>query len=214
MIDRLAAHRAIVILRTKAPPEITLAAARAVARGGIRFIEITLTSPGALEVVKALAAADLAFPGAGTVLHPDQVDAAVEAGARFIVTPVTLPDVVARARQRGIPIISGAATPGEIFSAHQAGADLIKVFPARFLGGPDYLRTVLGPLEGLKLVPTGGLRIEEAADYLRAGAFAVGVGLPTFDATHAVDELEVRARALVGLTAMASSRQPAVGTRP
>jgi 2-dehydro-3-deoxyphosphogluconate aldolase/(4S)-4-hydroxy-2-oxoglutarate aldolase len=205
MIADLAELRAIAILRTRAPAEHLLRAARAIARAGVRFVEITLTSPGAVEVLAALAKDTQAVLGAGTVTSPEKLDTVVDAGARFVVTPVVAFPVIARARARGIPIICGASTPTEAFSAAGAGADLVKIFPARQLGGPDYIRAMLGPLPDLRLVPTGGVQVEDAANYLRAGAFAVGVGGSAFDVTLPDDELARRARALALLATRGSA---------
>jgi len=204
MIHELADVRTIAILRSRSPAEHTLRAARAIARAGVRHVEITLTSPGAVEVIAALARDTQAFIGAGTVTTPEMLDTVVDAGARFIVTPVVTLPVVARARARGVPIICGGSTPTELWTAQQAGADLCKVYPARNLGGPDYIRTILGPLDGMKLVPTGGVQVEDVADYLRAGAFAVGVGDTAFDVTLPDDELARRARAITLLAATAT----------
>jgi 2-dehydro-3-deoxyphosphogluconate aldolase / (4S)-4-hydroxy-2-oxoglutarate aldolase len=203
MIAELADVRTIAILRSRSPAEHTLRASRAIARAGVRHIEITLTSPGALEVIAALARDTQAIIGAGTVTTPELLDSVVDAGARFIVTPVVTLPVVARARARNIPVICGCSTPTELWTAHQAGADLLKVYPAQHLGGPEYIRTILQPLEGLKLVPTGGVQVEDVAAYLRAGAFAVGVGDTAFDVTLPDDELAHRARAIALMAASA-----------
>jgi 2-dehydro-3-deoxyphosphogluconate aldolase/(4S)-4-hydroxy-2-oxoglutarate aldolase len=204
MIAELADVRTIAILRSRSPAEHTLRASRAIARAGVRHIEITLTSPGALDVIAALARDTQAIIGAGTVTTPELLDSVVDAGARFIVTPVVALPVVARARARNVPVICGCSTPTELWTAHQAGADLLKVYPAQHLGGPEYIRTILQPLEGLKLVPTGGVQVEDVAAYLRAGAFAVGVGDTAFDVSLPDDELAHRARAIALMAASAS----------
>ena len=198
MISQLAELRAIAILRTKtAPAEFTLRAARAIGKAGVRFIEVTLTCPDAVQVISALSDASAPYRvGAGTVTTPADLDRVVDAGAKFIVTPVVSLPVIRRARERAVPIIAGAATATEAWTASQAGADLVKIFPARQLGGPDYIRALLGPLGHLRLVPTGGVSIDDAAGYLRAGAFAVGVGGGAFEVTLPEDELGRRARAL------------------
>ena len=204
MSAELADVRTIAILRSRSPAEHTLRASRAIARAGVRHIEITLTSPGALDVIAALARDTQAIIGAGTVTTPELLDSVVDAGARFIVTPVVALPVVARARARNVPVICGCSTPTELWTAHQAGADLLKVYPAQHLGGPEYIRTILQPLEGLKLVPTGGVQVEDVAAYLRAGAFAVGVGDTAFDVTLPDDELAHRARAIALMAASAT----------
>jgi 2-dehydro-3-deoxyphosphogluconate aldolase / (4S)-4-hydroxy-2-oxoglutarate aldolase len=109
------------------------------------------------------------------VLHPEQADAAIDGGAEFLVTPAVRPAVIERAVGRGALVLAGGLTPSELLAAHEAGAELVKLFPAR-LGGPAYLRDVLAPLPFLKLVPTGGVSAENARAYLDAGAAALGIG--------------------------------------
>lgn len=151
-------------------------AARAIHAGGIRVIEFTLNSPGALEAIEACRAAlPHAIIGAGTVLTAGQAKAATEAGAQIIVSPDTKPEVVEAAHSGGAVAIPGAYTPTEIASAMDLGADLIKLFPAKGLG-PRYVQEVLAPLGDARLVPTGGVTAENVADYFNAGAAAVAVG--------------------------------------
>lgn len=154
--------------------------ARAISDGGLTVIEYSLSGSGALEAVaaarEALQAAGVrAFIGAGTVLDKRSAQDAVNAGAQFIVTPALELEVVSFCRDRGIPVLCGALTPTELLAAHRAGADFVKLFPARG-GGPAYVRDVLAPLPFLKLVPTGGVSAENAAGYLSAGAAAVAIG--------------------------------------
>jgi 2-dehydro-3-deoxyphosphogluconate aldolase/(4S)-4-hydroxy-2-oxoglutarate aldolase len=113
--------------------------------------------------------------GAGTVLNGLDARRSIDAGAQFLVTPIVAPDAIAEAVRAGIPIVCGAMTPTEIYTASEAGAEFVKVFPAGRLG-PSYLKDVLGPLPGLKLVPTGGIDLENCADFLNAGAFTVAIG--------------------------------------
>jgi len=165
---------AIVRLDDLAQSEHILAA---LLEGGITQVEFTLTSPGAVDV---LAAARRHFStsmlvGAGTVLTPEDARACIEAGAQFLVTPAFVPDVVFEANTAGIPIACGAYTPTEMLQAHQAGADFVKLFPATSVG-PRYIRDVLAPLPFLKIVPTGGVTVENAGEFLAAGAYAVAVG--------------------------------------
>jgi len=158
--------------------DVALRVAEALATSGIGIVEITMTVPNAIEVLGALArqfAGDVVL-GAGTVTTPDMVDAAVDAGCRFVVTPCLLPEVIERARHQKIPVLAGALTPTEIFLADRAGADLVKVFPASAAGGPGYVRALRGPFPHVDLVPTGGVSLTTIGDYIKAGAAAVGVG--------------------------------------
>ena len=169
--------RAVTVVR--APRAFDIAAlAAALVRGGLRAVELTLTTPGILE---RLAAIDIesvvpqAVVGVGTVLTAGDADAAIDAGARFLVTPAISEAVAAAAASRGIPVIMGALTPTEVMSAVDLGAAAVKIFPARAYG-PAYLRDLLGPFPGLSLIPSGGVNAGNAADYLAAGALAVTAG--------------------------------------
>ena len=150
--------------------------AEAVYAGGIRVIEFTLNTPGALEAIRCCREImPDAVIGAGTVLSKEDANAAIDAGAEIIVAPDTKAEVVEVAHQRGALAIPGAYTPTEIARAMDLGADLIKLFPAKGLG-PEYLREVLAPLEDARLVPTGGVKVDNAGAYLEAGAAALAVG--------------------------------------
>jgi 2-dehydro-3-deoxyphosphogluconate aldolase / (4S)-4-hydroxy-2-oxoglutarate aldolase len=150
---------------------------RALLAGGISVVEFTLTGAGAYDAITATRAAlgDAAQIGVGTVLNVDTATASINAGAQFVVTPTTSPAVIRACVARGTPILSGALTPTEALTAHEAGADMVKLFPARF-GGPQYLRDILAPLPFLQIVPTGGVSAENARTYIDAGAVAVGIG--------------------------------------
>ncbi|MCB8901927.1 MULTISPECIES: bifunctional 4-hydroxy-2-oxoglutarate aldolase/2-dehydro-3-deoxy-phosphogluconate aldolase [unclassified Streptomyces] len=146
---------------------------------GIRAAEFTLTTPGALDALSEYAAdapPALAL-GAGTVTTPAEAQAAVEAGATYLITPTTSTEVIAEAARLGVPVLPGACTPTEILTAWRAGATMVKLFPAA-TGGPEYLRAVRAPLPYVPLVPTGGIGVTEAPAYLAAGATALGMGGP------------------------------------
>jgi len=149
----------------------------ALAAGGVRIVEVTVTIPGALEAMAALGAKleRRVLMGAGSVLDAETARLAILAGARFVVGPTFRPAVVELCHRYDVLAIPGAYTPTEILSASEAGADLVKLFPAVALG-PGYLKNVLGPLPDVRLVPTGGVTAENAAELLDAGAVAVGVG--------------------------------------
>ena len=176
--------------------------ARALVAGGITVLEFTLTGQGAIEAVSATrkAMGDAVCVGVGTVLKAEDADAAINAGAQFAVTPAVLRQVIATCVKRQTLVLGGGFTPTELLEAHESGAELVKVFPAR-LGGPKFIKDVLAPLPFLKLVPTGGVGPENARDYLEAGAVAVGIGGNLVSnklvAAEAFDQITATARACV-----------------
>ena len=145
--------------------------------GGLKAMEITMTTPGALSAIREAREkiGDRAVIGVGTVIDADTCRAALDAGAEFIVTPVCRPELVAIAHAAGCPIMLGAYTPTEAQTAHEAGADFIKIFPADTLG-PGYIKALRAPLPHLRIVPTGGVDLHNVADFLKAGCAALGVG--------------------------------------
>ena len=151
--------------------------ARALAAGGVTILEFTLTGQGAIEAVTATrkALGEAVCVGVGTVLKSEDAAAAIEAGAQFEVTPALRRQVIEACNKRNTLILCGGQTPTELLDAHEAGAEMVKVFPAR-LGGSKFIRDVLAPLPFLKLVPTGGVSPENAREFLEAGAVAVGIG--------------------------------------
>lgn len=177
IMQHVLTERAIAVVRLDDGEQL-VQVGEALHAGGITVIEFTLTTPGALEMLKQASAHfnGQVFLGAGTVLDPETARAAILAGAEFIVTPTLNLETIAMCKRYGKPIIAGAMTPTEMLTGWEAGADLVKVFPASNLGGPDYLKAVLAPLPQLRLVPTGGVSADDAAGYLRAGAAAVAVG--------------------------------------
>jgi 2-dehydro-3-deoxyphosphogluconate aldolase/(4S)-4-hydroxy-2-oxoglutarate aldolase len=149
----------------------------ALVEGGIRAVEVTMTTQGALEALKEQSAAlgDSVVLGAGTVLDGETARMAVAAGARFVVGPTLCPGMIRVCHRYDVASIPGGYTPTEIEAAWEAGADLVKVFPAGSLG-PAYLRELHGPLPQIRLMPTGGVTLDNAADFIAAGAVVVGVG--------------------------------------
>jgi 2-dehydro-3-deoxyphosphogluconate aldolase/(4S)-4-hydroxy-2-oxoglutarate aldolase len=150
----------------------------AIKAGGVSVIEITMTVPGAIETIRDLAKKykDELLLGAGTILDTETARAALLAGAQFIVSPILNLDLICMAHRYGAAVIPGAATPTEILTAWDAGADIVKVFPAAQLGGPAYLQAVRGPLPQVLLIPTGGVNLQNAAAFIKAGAVALGAG--------------------------------------
>lgn len=149
--------------------------ADALVEGGVRAVEVTLNTPGALAMIEALAADPRLLVGAGTVLDPESARLAILAGARLIVTPTVDPAVIRTARRYGALALPGAMTPTEILLAWESGADVVKVFPASVVG-PRYFKEVKAPLDQVRLMATGGITPENAADFVRAGADLLGVG--------------------------------------
>lgn len=160
----------------------------AIAEGGVRAIEVTMSVPGAVGLIAALAPvlpSSILF-GAGTVLDAATARAVIDAGARFVVSPVFRREVIDACHERGVAVAPGCFTPTEILDAHEYGADVVKVFPATALG-PSYLKDVRAPLPQVRLMPTGGVTLDNAGEWIRAGAVAVGVGSNLLDA-KAIEE--------------------------
>lgn len=174
--EALAATRVLAIFRAKTSTHF-VTAAQALADNGIRAVEFTLTSDGALDALRQLRAEspDL-LAGAGTVVTPQDAGDAVNAGAQFLVSPCTRVETLERARELGVPMIAGATTPTEIALAYDHGSELVKLFPSAV--GPAYVRAVREPLPHIDLVVTGGIALDVIPEFLDAGAVGVGLGTP------------------------------------
>lgn len=171
----VAAHGVVPVVRFGSSDR----ARRAIAllrRAGFRTFEVTLTVPGAVELIAELARDPELLLGVGTVLDPADADRAIAAGARYVVSPVLLPGLAPRCREAGVPCLLSGLTPSEVHAAWSAGADAVKVFPASSMGGPDHLRALRSVLPQVPLVPTGGVSLALLPAYLDAGAAFVGVG--------------------------------------
>jgi 2-dehydro-3-deoxyphosphogluconate aldolase/(4S)-4-hydroxy-2-oxoglutarate aldolase len=184
----------------------------ALADAGVTCLEVTMTSAGALDSLRELAARlPDALLGVGSVLDAATAEAAIDAGAAFLVSPALVPAVVQAGAERGVPVLPGALTPTEILAAHAAGAAAVKVFPAGPAGGVEYVRAVRAPLPQVSLVPTGGIDLDDVEAYLRAGCVAVGIGGPLIgDACDGgdLDALRERARrALAGVARAGEARR-------
>jgi 2-dehydro-3-deoxyphosphogluconate aldolase / (4S)-4-hydroxy-2-oxoglutarate aldolase len=191
----------VAVLRLTGAAQLR-AVAEALAEGGVRAIEVTMTVPGAVPLIEELGASlprDI-LVGAGTVLDPETARQVILAGARFVVSPVFNREVVSLCHRYDVAAMPGCFTPTEILAAWEAGADMVKVFPATALG-PGFFRDVHGPLPQVRLMPTGGVTRENAGDWIRAGAVAIGVGtaLVTKKAVAAgrFDEITASARQFV-----------------
>jgi 2-dehydro-3-deoxyphosphogluconate aldolase/(4S)-4-hydroxy-2-oxoglutarate aldolase len=178
----------VPVVRTSTA-ESAIRAVEAIHKGGIRAAEITMTVPGALRALEKVADqfGDSIVLGAGTVLDPETARACMLAGARFFVTPALNLATIEMAHRYSKPIMPGALTPTEVLAAWQAGADVVKVFPASAAGGPKYIKALKGPFPQIEMIPTGGVNLETTGDFLRAGACAVAVGGELIDAQNIKD---------------------------
>jgi 2-dehydro-3-deoxyphosphogluconate aldolase/(4S)-4-hydroxy-2-oxoglutarate aldolase len=216
----------IAIMRAQSSDQL-LRAADAIRTGGVRVIEVTMTTPGALSVIERAAAkygegqtedVRVLF-GAGSVLDAESARAAILAGAQFIVSPTFKPALVEICRRYSVPVMPGAYTPTEALTAWEHGADMVKIFPASF-GGPALIKAIKAPLPQIELVPVGGVNADTTADFIRAGAAAVGVGsaLVNQKLLEAGDfaALEARARRLIEEVkrGRACGESPAQGSSP
>jgi len=199
----------IAIIRADSSDQL-LDAARALADGGVTAVEVTMTTPNALDVVRAVVAelGDRVVMGVGTVLDDVTARMAILAGAEFVVTPVMRPDVIALCRRYSRPVICGAYTPTEMLAAHEAGADFIKLFPADTLG-PAYVKAVKAPLPQLRIIPTGGVTANNCGEFVRAGCAAVAAGgsLVGGDVLKNRDWAGLAGRAREFVEAMTAARQ-------
>jgi 2-dehydro-3-deoxyphosphogluconate aldolase / (4S)-4-hydroxy-2-oxoglutarate aldolase len=177
VLASLRATGVVAVIRTENPTDLA-AVAKALGGGGVKFVEITMTVPGALEIIRdataQLKGTDVLI-GAGTVLDAQTARSAIIAGAQFIVSPGCDPETVKLCNTYGVVVMPGALTPHEILQAWKCGADVVKVFPAD-IGGPGYIKTIKEPLPQVELLPTKGIDFETAGAYLKAGAIAVGTG--------------------------------------
>ncbi len=191
----------IAIMRAQSSDQL-ITAADAIKAGGVQVIEVTMTTPGALGVIetaKARYGEDVLF-GAGSVLDPETARAAILAGADFIVAPTLKVETIALCNRYSIPVMPGCYTPTEALTAWEAGADMIKLFPASF-GGAGLVKAILAPLPHLEIVPVGGVNLDTAADFIRKGAAALGVGSSLVNQklldNGDLDELTRRAEAFI-----------------
>jgi 2-dehydro-3-deoxyphosphogluconate aldolase / (4S)-4-hydroxy-2-oxoglutarate aldolase len=172
----------VAIIRMKDPEKVR-AVAEAIAAGGARALEVTMTVPRAVELIAELAPTMPSgfLLGAGTVVDAATAKRVIDAGAQFVVGPVFRREVITACHERDVPVLPGCFTPTEILEAWDAGADVVKVFPATALG-PGFIKDVRAPLPHVKLMPTGGVTLDNAGDWIKAGAVAVGVGTALLDA--------------------------------
>jgi 2-dehydro-3-deoxyphosphogluconate aldolase/(4S)-4-hydroxy-2-oxoglutarate aldolase len=180
-LKKLLDNGVIAVIRIKDWKKIK-PAVDAIRLGGIKCIEITMTVPGAIEIIREYASMNSTnlIVGAGTVTDQETSKLVIDAGAKFVVSPILNPDIIAYCKERDVVCISGCYTPTEIFNAWNLGADIIKVFPAQGLT-PRYFKDLSGPFPQIKLIPTGGVTIENVGEWVAAGAVAVGIGSELLD---------------------------------
>jgi len=165
------------VLRASSEDE-AIALAEAIETGGVRVLEVTMTVPGAVDAIRRLVAetGDRILIGAGTVLDPETARICMLAGAQFIVSPALNVETIRMCRRYDVAVMPGALTPTEVVTAWEAGADVVKIFPCSAVGGAKYLKALKAPLPHIELIPTGGVSLATAHEFLEAGAFALGVG--------------------------------------
>ena len=209
VIQRIRDVGVIPVVRASSAEE-AIEVVDAIKAGGVSLLEITMTIPGAVEVIEQLGKrfGEEAIVGAGTVLDPEIARACINAGARFIVSPALNLETIALCRQQDVPVMPGALTPTEIVTAWNAGADFVKVFPCGAMGGSNYIKSLKAPLPQIELVPTGGVTLATAATFIQAGAAAIGVGADLVDvkAIRAGHPEKVTAAARAYVEAVRSAR--------
>jgi 2-dehydro-3-deoxyphosphogluconate aldolase / (4S)-4-hydroxy-2-oxoglutarate aldolase len=188
VLARIAEVGLVPVVRAESADE-ALRVIDAVREGGVTIFEITMTVPGAVGVMEQVARrlGSEALVGAGTVLDPETARACILAGAQFVVAPALHLGVVELCRRYAVPVMPGALTPTEVVTAWSAGADVVKVFPCGAVGGASYIKALKAPLPQVEMIPTGGVSLKTAADFIRAGALALGVGADLVD-TKAIRE--------------------------
>ena len=175
MIRELHDSRLVAVLRSKTAEEAMLTA-KSAASAGVKFVEVTLSVPGALEVIATLGREKIVHVGAGTVLSKKQAEAAITAGAQFVVSPSSELELIPICHSADVACFPGAATPTEIYAAARAGADLVKIFPADCLGGPNFIRQMAGPFPEVRFMVSGGVSVANVKEYVQAGVTGICLG--------------------------------------
>ena len=204
LLEQLLATKIIAIIRLSSSAYV-FEFAKALQKGGIRAIEITMGTPNALEEINKLSQIEGVIPGVGSVIDAKTAQSAIEAGAQFVVTPVSKPEVIRMAHQYDKPILSGAMTPSEILQAYEWGADVVKLFPAANFG-LSYFKALKAPMPHLPIMPTGGVTIENAAEWLENGAVCLGVG------SSLINKKLIADKDFIGITAIARAMTDAINS--
>ena len=175
LVSELYASRLVAVVRSKSADD-ALALARAAGEGGIKFVEITFSVPGALDVIKTLAAQQTLHVGAGTVLAPQQAERAIGVGAEFVVSPSLELNLIGLCHTASVACFPGAATPTEIIAAQRAHADLVKIFPADLVGGANFIRQMQGPFPDVRFIVSGGVSLKNVVEYVQVGVTGICLG--------------------------------------
>jgi 2-dehydro-3-deoxyphosphogluconate aldolase/(4S)-4-hydroxy-2-oxoglutarate aldolase len=188
VLRRIAEVGLVPVIRSESTEE-AIRVVDAVEAGGVPILEITMTVPGALSIIEAVRKRESsAVVGAGTVLDAETARACILAGAQFIVSPSLNPGTIEMCRRYSVAVMSGALTPTEVLNAWTAGADVVKIFPCGAMGGASYIKALKAPFPHIELMPTGGVSLKTAGDFIKAGSFALGVGSDLIDAKAIQDE--------------------------
>ncbi|UCH66297.1 MAG: bifunctional 4-hydroxy-2-oxoglutarate aldolase/2-dehydro-3-deoxy-phosphogluconate aldolase [Ignavibacterium sp.] len=187
IVKEISNNGVVAVVRTKHPDKL-LRIAEAICEGGVKFIEITMTVPNTLNMIEEVSRLvnHEIYIGVGSVLDPGTAQKAIDAGAKFVVSPIFNKNIIETAHNNNVPAMPGTFTPTEILTAHKSGSDIIKVFPADVLG-MNFFKAVKAPMPDLRLMPTGGVNLDNAGEWIRAGACAVGVGTALLD-VKAIEE--------------------------
>jgi 2-dehydro-3-deoxyphosphogluconate aldolase/(4S)-4-hydroxy-2-oxoglutarate aldolase len=208
IIRRMLEPGVVAVIRADSPAQL-MDVAKALEAGGVTAMEVTMTTPDAIKVIEAVTKemGSRILMGVGTVLDAETARVAILAGAEFVVTPVMKPDVIALCNRYSKPIVAGAYTPTEALAAHEAGANFIKIFPADGLG-PGYIKAIKAPLPQLEIIPTGGVDVNTAGDFIKAGCAAVAAGgsLVSKDVLKNRDWAKLTATAQAFVAAVAAAR--------
>ena len=187
IVKKMIANGVVAVVRTKHPDKL-IKIVEAIYEGGIKSIEITMTVPNALNMIAQVSksASSEILVGVGSVLDSDTAQKAINAGAKFVVSPIYNKEILSTSHKNNIPVMPGCFTPTEIFNAQQAGADIVKVFPADVLG-MSFFKSIKAPMPELRIMPTGGVSLDNAGDWIKSGACAVGIGSALLD-ERAIEE--------------------------
>jgi 2-dehydro-3-deoxyphosphogluconate aldolase/(4S)-4-hydroxy-2-oxoglutarate aldolase len=211
LVAELHASRLVAVVRSKTADD-ALSLANAAADGGVKFVEITFSVPGALDVIHELDRRGDIHVGAGTVLAPQQAERAIGVGAEFIVSPSLELNLIGLCHTANVACVPGAATPTEVVAAQRARADLVKIFPADLVGGPYFIRQMLGPFPDVRFMVSGGVSLKNVAEYVRAGVVGICLGsayLESFLADKGKKQFIKEMQKFVTLVAQAKGKKPA-----
>jgi 2-dehydro-3-deoxyphosphogluconate aldolase/(4S)-4-hydroxy-2-oxoglutarate aldolase len=209
VLNRIKSEKVIALIRADGPDSL-LECARALSAGGLNCIELTMTTPGAIELcTKVSKELPQVLLGLGTVLDAETARKGIAAGAKFIVTPAVRPEVIKACKEAGVPILGGSLTPTEVYTSWELGVDVIKIFPAEFFG-PAYIKSIKAPFPKIEVMPTGGVTPETVGEFLKNGAFATAAGSALVNPTALKNKdwpaITARAKEFVAAAAKATAK--------